>query len=135
MNFLNRYADTVYSILRILIGLMFTCHGLDHAFGTFSGKPSAAGTFFFFGGWIEVITGVLVTIGLLTRPAAFVASGTMAVAYFMVHFPKSPLPILNGGDPAVLYCFIFLFAFFYGPGRLSIDSMMGRGSAATTTVP
>jgi putative oxidoreductase len=131
MNFLNRYADTVFSIFRLLIGLMFVCHGLDHAFGTFNGKASDT-AFFLLGGWIEIVTGFLIAIGLLTRPAAFLASGTMAVAFFKMHFPHSPLPIVNHGDAAVLYCFAFLFVFFYGPGRLSIDGLM---SGAATTAP
>jgi putative oxidoreductase len=129
MNSLNRYMDTVFSIIRILIGLMFACHGLDHAFGAFSGK-GGGGNFFVVGGWIEIVTGVMVALGLLTRPAAFLASGTMAVGYFKMHFPHSPLPVVNGGDAAVLYCFFFLLVFFYGAGRLSIDALMGKGPAA-----
>ena len=109
--------------MRIVFGLMFACHGMDHVFGTFSGKAGDS-TFILAGGWIEIITGVLIAVGLLTRPAAFLASGTMAVAYFKMHFPHSPLPVVNHGDAAVLYCFIFLYVFLHGPGLLSIDSLI-----------
>jgi putative oxidoreductase len=132
MNFLNRYANTVYCLMRLIIGLLFACHGLDHVFGKFGGEP-AAGGFFFIGGWIEVITGVLVAIGLLTRPAALIASGAMAVAYFKIHAAKGALPILNHGEAAVVYCWIFFFMFFYGPGRWSVDALIGRGRAAANT--
>jgi putative oxidoreductase len=132
MNSLNRFADPVYCIMRLIAGLMFACHGLDHALGTFSGKPGG-GTFFIVGGWIEIVTGALIAIGLLTRPAAFLASGTMAVAYFKMHFPHSPLPIVNHGDPAVLYCWIFLFIFFYGAGRWSLDALFRKGAPASAT--
>ena len=72
------------------------------------------------------MAGVLITIGLFTRPAAFVASGTMAVAYWMAHAPRSLYPVLNGGDAAILYCFIFLYIVFAGPGRFSLDALTGR---------
>jgi putative oxidoreductase len=91
------------------------------------------------GGWIQLVGGILIALGLLTRVAAFIASGEMAVAYFMMHAANAPtlhanlFPILNHGEMAVLYCWIFLFIFFYGPGRLSIDAMIKRES--TTPVP
>jgi putative oxidoreductase len=132
MNALSRYADPIYSILRLFFGLMFVCHGLYHVFGMFGGKPGGE-SFFVVGGWIEIVTGFLIAIGLLTRPAAFLASGTMAVAYFKMHFPHSPLPIVNHGEAAVLYCFVFLFAFFYGAGRWSIDALIGGNRAAASS--
>jgi putative oxidoreductase len=128
MNSLNRYVDPVFCIMRLIFGLMFACHGLDHVFGKFGGEP-AAGGFFFIGGWIEIITGFLIAPGLLTRPAALLASGTMAVAFFKIHMAKSLWPIVNHGDAAVLYCWIFLFVFFYGAGRWSLDALMFRKSA------
>jgi putative oxidoreductase len=85
------------------------------------------------GGWIELIGGILIAIGLFTRPAAFLASGMMAVAYFMFHAKGGFVPIVNHGESAVVYCWIFLFIFFYGPGLLSIDALMKRGSP--TSVP
>jgi putative oxidoreductase len=132
MNFLNRFVDPVFCIMRLIVGLMFACHGLDHVFGQFGGKP-AANNFFLTGGWIEIITGFLIAFGLLTRPAAFLASGTMAVAFFKIHAQKSFLPILSGGDPAVLYCWIFFFIFFYGAGRLSIDALLCKNKPTGTT--
>ena len=87
------------------------------------------------GAWIELAGGFLIAFGLLTRIAAFISAGEMAVAYFMAHAPGGFFPIQNHGESAVIYCFVFLFIFFYGPGRWSIDAMLRRGApAATTTV-
>jgi len=77
-------------------------------------------------GVIELVGGALLLIGLFSRPVAFILSGDMAVAYFMAHFPKSWLPLLNGGDLAVLFCFVFLYLFVAGPGPWSIDARMRR---------
>jgi putative oxidoreductase len=75
-------------------------------------------------GVLELVGGTLMTIGLFTRPVAFILSGNMAVAYFMAHAPKGFFPVLNGGDGAILYCFIFLLFFVAGPGRWSVDNQM-----------
>jgi len=83
------------------------------------------------GGWVEIICGFLVAFGLLTRIAAFVASGEMAVAFFMMHAPKGLIPYVNKGELAVVYCFIFFYIFLGGPGSLSIDAMIGRSRTAT----
>lgn len=111
--------------LRIISGLTFLAHGTMKLFA-FPGPQPGAGdtlsTLFLVGALIELIGGALVAIGFLTRPAAFIMSGQMAVAYFMFHFPKSFFPSLNGGDAAVLYCFIFLFFVFAGAGALSVDN-------------
>lgn len=85
------------------------------------------------GAWIELAGGFLIAFGLLTRIAAFISSGEMAVAYFMVHAKMGFFPILNQGERAVFYCWVFLFIFFYGAGRWSIDAMIKRGSKATAT--
>jgi putative oxidoreductase len=132
MHSLNRFADPVYCLLRLIAGLMFMCHGLDKIFGTFGGKV-ASGPLMQVGGWVEIVCGVLIAIGLLTRIAAFVASGEMAVAFFMMHAKASLLPIVNHGELAVVYCWLFLFIFLYGPGCLSVDAMMKRGSTAPAT--
>jgi putative oxidoreductase len=133
MNSLNRFADPVYCIMRFLAGLMFACHGLDKIFGTFGGKPGGP-PLITAGGWIEIICGSLIALGLLTRVAAFIASGEMAVAFFMMHAKNGILiPYVNKGELAVVYCFIFLFIFFYGSGRWSIDALMSKGSAASTS--
>ena len=133
MNSLNRFSDPVYCIMRLVAGVMFACHGLDKIFGTFGGKI-ATGQMMVVGGWLEMILGFLIAFGLLTRIAAFLASGMMAVAFFMFHAKGGVLvPIVNKGEMAALYCFIFLFMFFYGPGRWAIDSLMGRGAPASPT--
>lgn len=119
------YEPFAVAALRIMTGLLFLEHGLQKflsfppgkmaGFGwTFAGPPAYAGI-------IELVCGLLVAIGLFTRPAAFLASGTMAVAYFIAHAPQDVFPVNNMGDAAILYCFIFLFLFVRGPGALSID--------------
>ena len=87
------------------------------------------------GGWIELAGGLLIAIGLLTRPAAFLASGMMAVAYFMAHASGSFFPIVNRGELAVVYTWLFLFIFFYGPGRWSVDAMVRGGAAPESSIP
>lgn len=130
MNALSRYADPVYCIMRLFLGLMFAAHGGQKVFGMFGGKVAAA-PLMQFGGWIEGVCGLLIAIGLFTRVSAFLASGMMAVAYFMAHSGGGLWPIVNKGELAVAYCFIFLFIFFYGPGRYSLDAMIWRNRAAT----
>jgi putative oxidoreductase len=136
MNSLNRFADPVYCIMRLLVGLMFLCHGGQKVFGWFAppGPTHSMDTMMLVAGWIEIVGGLLVAIGLLTRIAAFISSGEMAVAFFMVHAKSSLIPILNHGELAVLYCWAFLFSAFYGPGRWSIDAMIRRPSTTTATV-
>ncbi|PYJ11342.1 MAG: DoxX family protein [Verrucomicrobia bacterium] len=133
MNSLNRFTDPVYCLMRLLVGLMFFCHGAQKVLGMFAkpgqppGPPDMLTTV---GGWIEVICGLLIAIGLLMRPAAFLASGMMAVAYFMAHAGNGFFPIVNRGEMAVVYTWLFLFMFFYGPGRFSVDAMMRGGSSS-----
>jgi putative oxidoreductase len=125
---LSRWQPQLLAILRIVVGLLFLEHGLSKFFGfpvPFPVQPLppilvAAGV-------IECLAGVLVTLGLFTRLAAFVASGEMAVGYFMQHFPNGFWPIANKGEAAILYCFIFLYIAAAGPGVWSVDGARFRG--------
>jgi len=115
------WAGPLLSVLRIVAGLLFLEVGTGKLIGfphlPFSEPPAML----YFTGTMEFVGGVLITLGLFTRPAAFVLSGYMAVAYFMVHFPKSFFPAVNGGVPAVLFCFVFLYLAAAGPGPWAID--------------
>jgi len=135
MNNLNRYHDTVYCIMRIIVGLLFACHGGQKILGfPAGGHGPPEGGMMILGAWIELAGGLMVALGLLTRIAAFISSGEMAVAYFMVHAKGGFFPIVNHGEAAVFYCFAFLFIFFYGSGWLSLDAMLfKKGSAAPAT--
>jgi putative oxidoreductase len=127
--FLTRYLPHIYEILRIFAGLMFAMHGTQKLFGVPGDKaPVAFLSLMGIGGAIEVIVGLLIALGLLTRYAAFIASGEMAVAYFMLHAAKGFWPIVNGGELAVLYCFVFLYIAARGPGIWSVDTGLARTS-------
>jgi putative oxidoreductase len=132
MNFLSRYTDIAYCIMRLIVGLLFACHGGQKILGFPPGGHGAAQGLMLLGAWIELACGFLIAFGLITRIAAFFAAGEMAVAYFMVHAPGGFFPIVNKGESAVLYCFVFLFILFYGPGQWSIDALIGRGRRAST---
>jgi putative oxidoreductase len=107
---------------RILVGLLFMTHGTAKLFGWPTGSPAALGAWpMWWAGALEVVLGGLIALGLFTRAAAFVASGMMAVAYFWMHFPDSFWPTINGGETAVLYCFVFLLLTFIGPGALAVS--------------
>ena len=119
------------AVLRIVTALIFIEHGTQKLLGF---PPSAnPGPALFslmgFAGVLELFGGALVLVGLFTRPVAFVLSGFMAVAYFMAHAPRSFFPVLNGGDAAILYCFVFLLLVFTGPGVLSIDGRRGKADS------
>jgi putative oxidoreductase len=133
MNSLNRFADPIYCITRLIVGLMFACHGGQKILGFPPGghgmPPGAMGAI---GAWVELLCGFLVAFGLITRLAAFIASGEMAVAYFMVHAPNNFFPIQNHGESAVFYCWFFFFAIFYGSGRWSLDALFARSKAVAT---
>jgi len=125
-NTLNPWAPRVLSVVRIVAGLIFLAHGSQKLLGfPASDMNPPVFSIFWFAGAIELIAGMLITIGLFTRPAAFIASGTMAFAYFIAHAPQNFFPALNGGDAAILYCFFFLYLVFAGPGSWSIDAQRG----------
>jgi putative oxidoreductase len=141
MNSLNRFADPIYCIFRLIIGLLFACHGGQKLLGFPPGGHGAGEGMFLLGAWIELAGGLLITFGFLTRIAAFIAAGEMAAAYFMVHAAGKALdhapsaveqffPLLNKGELAVVYCWCFLFFLFYGPGRWSIDALISKERAA-----
>jgi putative oxidoreductase len=119
---LGRYADAIYALLRFVAGFMFTFHGLQKILGMFPGENPMppAGSLFWFGGLIELVCGILIMIGLLGSWAAFLASGTMAVAYFMVHQKMGTWPIQNHGELAALYAFVFLYIAARGSGPFSV---------------
>lgn len=118
------------ALLRIMSGLLFLAHGTQKLLSFPAGERAGSGLAFdnpgAFAGVIELICGVLIAIGLFTRPAAFLASGTMAVAYFMAHAPQNFFPVNNGGDAAILYCFVFLCLVITGPGAWSVDGRRRR---------
>jgi putative oxidoreductase len=121
---LTSYAPQVRSILRIVAALLILEHGTSGLFGWPSPLPTPAlFSLYWFSGSIELIGGALLALGLFSRPAAFVMSGEMAFAYFIGHAPKGFFPILNRGDAAILYCFIFLYLVFAGPGPWSLDAL------------
>jgi putative oxidoreductase len=125
MPFLSRYTDVIYALFRIIFGLLFASHGADKLFGLLGGERMTA-PLMIAAGWIELVTGLLIALGFFTAYAAFLASGTMAVAYFMVHAPGGFWPVVNKGETAVLYCFAFLYMAARGSGRWSIDGMRTR---------
>ena len=134
MNSLSRFADHVYCIARFIIGLMFACHGGQKLLGfPPAAHPGPLDTMGTIGGSIELVGGFLIAFGLFTRIAALIASGEMAVAYFMVHSKMHFFPIINKGELAVVYCWFFLFVLFYGPGRWSIDALICKGKATAAT--
>ena len=119
--------------MRLIVGLNFASHGGQLLFGMFGGMQGSNTPLLQLCGWICLVGGFLIAFGLLTRLAGFISSGTMAVAYFMVHAPKSFFPIANKGELAVFYCWFFFFVVFYGPGRWSIDALFKKKSTAATT--
>ena len=125
---LGRFAPQTYALLRLVAGLMFMMHGTQKLFGWPGGQGGGAQGLMLVAGVIELVCGALIAIGLLTSIAAFLASGQMAVAFFMKHFASdNPLPILNKGELAVLYCFVFLYIAAAGAGIWSIDAALARG--------
>jgi putative oxidoreductase len=117
-----------YAVFRIVTSAMFFMHGAQKFFGLLggaggSGEAAAFGSLFWFAGLIEVVVGILVFVGVFTRLAAAIAVIEMLVAFFMVHYPKGIIPLLNGGEVAVLYFAIFLIIFRYGAGKLSLEKM------------
>jgi putative oxidoreductase len=130
---LGRYQPYVLSVLRIVAGFLFSLHGFQKLFGYFGGMGGSGGSaqalsLMWVAGVLEAFGGLLIMAGLFTRPVAFVLSGQMAAAYFIGHASKSPWPIVNRGELAALYCFLFLYFVFAGPGPLSLDRLIRKRS-------
>jgi putative oxidoreductase len=130
MRFLAPWSETVWAIARVVFGFLFACHGAQKLFGVFGGVGDGGtvplGSQLGLAGLIELVGGVLVAVGFLGRYAAFIASGQMAVAYFMVHQPQGALPIQNGGELPTLFAFIFLYVAARGSGEWSLAGALGR---------
>jgi putative oxidoreductase len=122
MKFLARHEPNAYLLLRLVFGFLFACHGISKMFGVLGSPKLAAGfNLDYLATLIELVAGGLIFLGLYTRPAAFIASGEMAVAYFMVHAKIRFFPIVNHGELAVIYCFVALLIATRGAGKLGID--------------
>ncbi|MFF4889643.1 DoxX family protein [Micromonospora chersina] len=133
-----RLHGPVLSLFRMVTGLLFLCHGAASLFGVLGGNPMT-GKAVPVGEWpgwwaalIQFVCGALVLAGLFTRPAALLASGSMAYAYFVVHQPDGALPLRNGGEPAALFCWSFLLVAVLGPGTWALDALLSRPRAAAT---
>jgi putative oxidoreductase len=120
---LGKYSELFYALMRLVVGLLFASHGAQKLFGVFGGQSLPSSPLIVTAGVIEFIGGGLVALGLWTGYAAFVTSGEMAVAYFMAHASGGFWPIVNQGELAVLYCFVFLYIASRGSGRLSVDAL------------
>ena len=119
---LSTYTPQALAALRIIAALLFIAHGSQKLLGFPAAEFSPPMfSIFWFAGVIEIVAGVMILLGFFTRPAAFIASGTMAVAYWMAHAPSNFFPVNNGGDAAILFCFVFLFLVFAGPGAWSVN--------------
>jgi putative oxidoreductase len=134
----SKFADQVYCIMRVIIGLLYASHGGQKLFGIPGGGHGVSGLEFV-AGIVELVCGLLITFGLFTRLAAFLASGEMAIAYFVfycwaVELPAAKFfPIMNGGELPLVLCWVFFFMVFYGSGRWSIDAMWCKRRSTSST--
>ncbi|MGV4795707.1 DoxX family membrane protein [Rhizobium sp. F40D2] len=120
---LSAYSPYGLAALRIITALLFIEHGTMKLFGFPASQMSGSlPPLMLFAALLELVGGILILVGLLTRPVAFLLAGEMAVAYFMAHAPNSFFPAVNQGDAAILFCFVFLYLFFSGPGAFSVDN-------------
>lgn len=133
---MSRIAQIAYFLLRVVAGGMFLQHGAQKLLGWFGGPgPAGLPTQMVVGAVIELSGGILILLGLLTRPAAFILSGEMAVAYWQFHAPQALWPVVNKGELAVLYCFVFLFMAAQGGGDWSLDALIWRRRADADAKP
>jgi putative oxidoreductase len=130
-NLATVWAPRMLSVLRIVAALIFLLHGTQKLLGIPPiANPPGAFTLSWWAAVFEIVGGPLLLLGLFTRPVAFILSGQMAFAYWLGHAPRGLFPTVNGGDAAILYCFVFLYIFFAGPGPWSVDAMMRRNRVA-----
>ncbi len=123
----SRFSEHVYTVTRLVFGLLFACHGAQKLFGALGGHQMTHNPRMLAAGIIEFFGGSLIALGIAAGLVAFIACGEMAVAYFTVHYPHAFWPIMNGGEPAVLYCFFFFYVAARGSGRFSVDARFRRG--------
>lgn len=123
---LGKYSEVTYGLMRIVVGVLFACHGTQKLFGFPGGEKMLSNPLIVAAAIIELAGGGLVALGLWTSYAAFISSGEMAVAYFMAHASGGFWPIVNKGEPAVIYCFVFLYVACRGSGRLSVKALVGK---------
>jgi putative oxidoreductase len=128
---LSAFQPFALSLMRLVVGFTFAPHGLQKLFGLFGGMGGRGVTAHFLSqlgvaGVLETVGGILILLGLFTRPVAFILCGEMAVAYFQQHYPRGLWPIQNGGELAVVYCFVFLYLCAAGPGPFSLDRIIRR---------
>ena len=123
---LGRHSEMLYALMRMVVGFLFACHGAQKLFGALGGQSQLSNPLMLTAGIIEFFGGGLVAIGLQAGSAAFVASGLMAAAYFMAHASGGFWPIVNKGELAVVYCFVFLYIASRGSGGLSVDRLIGK---------
>ena len=123
---LGRFSGLFYALMRLIVGLMFAQHGAQKLFGLLGGHQVQYMSLSGLAGVIEFFGGLMIALGLLSSFAAFIAAGEMAYAYFTVHAPNSPWPIVNRGEPAVVFCFVFLYIAAMGSGPYSLDRLLGR---------
>jgi len=125
--YLGRYSEIAYCLMRFFIGLAFAQHGIQKVLGLLGGQKPPLASLAGVGGLIELVGGLLIAVGLFTGWAAFISSGEMAVAYFMVHASGGFWPIMNHGELAVAYCFVFLYVATRGSGRYSLEHALFGG--------
>ena len=123
---LGRYSETIYCAMRLMLGLAYSCHGAQKLFGAFGAQAATDKPLMLLAGVIEFFGGLLIALGLKAGYAAFIASGQMAAAYFIAHFPGGFLPILNKGELSMVYCFVFLYVAAKGSGAISLDGALRK---------
>jgi putative oxidoreductase len=132
MRWIDQVREYVLALFRIVVGALFVCHGASSLFGVLGAKSTAP--FASWPGWwaaaIQLVGGVFVVVGLFTRVAALICSGSMAYAYFVVHLPKGFFPLLNGGEAAAMFCWAFLLIVFVGPGVWAVDRVLRRSATS-----